>query len=188
MRSAIKSGLNTQTEQHPRLAATVRMRTHLSCTSSRHSFLMLVLKWCRHHRARFSVPGYNHKKERPPPIAEAVPIHTGRCDLLHIAARVDGDAAGTLVFLRFIFLAGTHCLLAPLFSRCNIRLHSICIAVVNVRLAPIREVDVGHSVVVVGPVCHSLVQVLQAFRHQISVLTLDGLHYLLGSLHAVSYT
>ena len=69
-------------------------------------------------------------------------------------------------------------------SRCShICLHRGRIAIIDVCLAAVDQVQIGHGVVVVGPVGHCLVQILQALIHQRGILCLERLHHLLGRLH-----
>src|SRR6185503_8049832 len=125
--------------------------------------------------------GLHLHEKRPPRSAEAVGNYGGiRNELFQVAAGVHGDAAGTLVFLGLVFLAGSHGLGAPFLGLGNVLLNGVSVAVVDVGLAAIGQVEIGHGIVVVGAVLDGLVEVLQAFINQRLVLDGQILHDLLG--------
>ena len=63
---------------------------------------------------------------------------------------------GPAVLLLFVGLASTHCLGAPVLCGCDVCLDRRGIAVVHIGLAAVNQVQIGHGIVIVGPVGHRL--------------------------------
>src|ERR1019366_10552949 len=104
------------------------------------------------------------------------------CGLLQFANCAHGYEAGAGVLLRFDDFTGFHRLGAPFVGHGDVFLAGSLVAVVQIGLAPVDQVQVGHGLVIIGPVVIGLGKVLQAFLDQRSILRNERVHDLLGGL------